>query len=295
VEVRPVDVNHSEWDCTLEKTARGAFALRLGFRQVKGFREVDAAKLVAARGAGFATLRAAWRAGLSVRALVALADADAWNSLGLNRRDALWQIKGLGGEPLPLFAFAEAHLPPGHNLPPSAQGEPPVVLPVMTAGEQVLADYRHLGLSLKQHPAALLRGSFAADGIVPNAGLSQVPDGSRVTVAGIVLVRQQPGTASGVIFMTIEDETGVANIIVWRNVFERFRKNVLASRLIAVRGRVQRDDSGYVIHVVAERFTDLSHRLQDLVARPSQDINEADEPRGRPRRPPLLPASRDFH
>ncbi|HEY5608110.1 MAG TPA: error-prone DNA polymerase [Alphaproteobacteria bacterium] len=299
VEVRPVDVNHSEWDCTLEKTARGAFALRLGFRQVKGFREVDAAKLVAARGAGFATLRAAWRAGLSVRALVTLADADAWGSLGLKRRDALWQIKGLGGEPLPLFAFAEATLQPGHNLPPSARAEPAVavVLPAMTAGEQVLADYRHLGLSLKQHPVALLRQSFAADGIVPNARLAQAPDGSRVTVAGIVLVRQQPGTASGVIFMTIEDETGVANVIVWRNVFERFRKNVLASRLIAVRGRMQRDDSGYVIHVVAERFTDLSHRLHDLIARPSQDINEADEPRGRgrARRAALVPASRDFH
>ena len=291
VEVRPVDVNHSDWDCTLEPTLNGRMAMRLGFRQVKGFREIDAARLMAARGDGYATLRDLWRrSGLTPKALETLANADAWGSLGLNRRDALWQIKGLGGEPLPLFAHAEALAPFGHNAPPIETAyEPAVSLPAMPLGWQVIEDYRHLSLSLKKHPVGLLRERLAADGIVPNARLLQIQNDTRVTVSGLVLVRQQPGTASGVIFITLEDETSVANIIVWPKIFERYRRVLLESRLLAVSGKLQKE--GIVIHVIADRLIDRTADLSllsemdgsfdrvmaraDEVRRPGRDLRHA--------------------
>ena len=303
VEVRPVDVMHSDWDCTLEVIAaespsRGGkpkFALRLGFRQIKGFREEDAAELVKARQQGdFATMRSVWlRAGLGKRALETLAKGDAWGGLGFNRRSALWAAKGMGPKPLPLFAAADR----------AETAEPPVILPAMSLGQAVTEDYRHLGLSLKAHPMALLRAHFAAQGIVPSARLKELRDGAKAQVVGIVLIRQQPGTASGVIFVTLEDETGVANIVVWPRIFQQFRRELLGSQLLGVTGLVQRDESGFVIHLVADRLVDLSSRLHGLgdPARPYADmLSRSDEGKGGPNeryaaaRARVIPASRDF-
>ena len=264
VEVRPIDVNHSEWDCTLEKTTNGSPALRLGLRQAKGVKEIDAAKLVAMRDQGYGTVRDAWRcAGIGPAALAKMARADAWGSVGLERRGTLWQIHGLGEAPLPLFAQAEARVLPGSNRPPpELAAEPEIALPAMTLGEQVVEDYRNLGLTLRRHPCALLRPTLAKDGIVPNADLARMDNGKWVAVSGLVVVRQQPGTASGVIFVTLEDETGVANVIVWPSVLYRFRRALLESRLLRVAGRLQRE--GIVIHVVADRLTDLTGHLRSL-------------------------------
>ena len=298
IEVRPVDVMHSDWDCTLEPDGNGGFALRLGFRQIKGFQRKSRCRrpIVAARQRrDFTTMRSLWLgAGLNTRALETLAKGDAWRSLKLDRRGALWAAKGLGDAPLPLFAGLEAETE-----------EPDVKFPPLSVGEDVGGDYRHLRLSLKQHPVALLRDRLGkAQGIVPNeAQLSKTRSGRRVEVAGLVLNRQQPGTASGVIFMTIEDETGIANIVVWPRVFERFRRPLLGSRLLAVEGKVERDESGFVIHVIADRLTDLSRDLGRLGAPPSPydaSVSLADEVRhpGFDRRGPpgngVIPASRDF-
>jgi error-prone DNA polymerase len=258
VELRPVDVNHSDWDCTLEPASDdGRRALRLGFRQVKGLAETEIRdKLVAQRLALFrwpAELQ--HRTGLSRGALERLADADAFRSMGLDRRQALWAVKGLEHvkpeTPLPLLA-------------PLAAGSPelPAPLPAMGLGEQVVEDYRATGLSLKRHPLALLRPELAARRILRNAQLATAPPSGLVKIAGLAIVRQQPATASGVIFMTLEDETGIANIVVWRKVFERFRPVVMGAKLVEVTGRLQRE--GEVIHVVAGRLTDLSPLLRRL-------------------------------
>jgi error-prone DNA polymerase len=297
VEVRPVDVMHSVWDCTLEPLSNGEeFALRLGFRQLKGLREQDALKLIAARDQGdFATMRAVWlQAGLSNRALETLAKGDAWGSLKMNRRGALWAAKGMGPAPLPLFAAADK----------MEAAEPAVSLPAMSMGQEVTEDYRHLSLSLKTHPVALLRETFAGQGFVPSARLKDLRDGARISVAGIVLIRQQPGTASGVIFVTLEDETGVANIVVWPRIFQAFRRELLGSQLMGVNGLVQRDKSGYVIHVVADQLIDLSAHLHALgtPVRPFADmLSRSDEvkssgplDRHAGMRARVIPASRDF-
>jgi error-prone DNA polymerase len=258
VELRPVDVNHSNWDCTLEPIGDdGRRALRLGFRQVKGLAEVEIRdKLVAQRHGPFrwpAELQ--HRTGLSRGALERLADADAFRSMGLDRRQALWAVKGLG------YVKAETPLP---LLAPLAAGspEPPAPLPAVSLGEHVVEDYRATGLSLKRHPLALLRPELAARRILPNARLATVPLSGLVKIAGLAIVRQQPATASGVIFMTLEDETGIANIVVWRKVFERFRPVVMGAKLVAVTGHLQRE--GEVIHIVAGRLTDLSALLRRL-------------------------------
>jgi error-prone DNA polymerase len=277
VRVLPVDVNASHWDCTLEPAPShpalradlphkgerdwraaddAAYALRLGLREVKGLGEADAAALAAARAAlpeaRFADMHELWRrSGLKPATLALLADADAFGSLGLARRKALWAVKGFKDAPLPLFDRAAA-----------SGTEPAVDLPVMPLGEEVLNDYAALKLSLKSHPMALLRPAFARAKHVPAAALAEVTPGARVKVAGLVIGRQRPGTASGVIFMTLEDETGVANVIVWPRMFEKNRKTVLRSRLLSVTGEVERE--GLVIHVVADRMRDETAQLFDL-------------------------------
>jgi error-prone DNA polymerase len=265
VEVRPVDVNHSEWDCTLEPRGTGEgeregegpdarLALRLGFRQVKGFSERDAERLVAARGNGYPDPRALWRRSrLSPSALELLAKADAFGSMGLRRREALWAVRALEPAPLALFAAMGAD---------EQANEPVVALPEMGLGEEVVEDYTTLRLSLRCHPLALLRDGLAREGVAPAARLSSIANGETVTVVGLVLVRQRPGSAKGVIFTTLEDETGVANVIVWPKIYERFRKSVLTARLLRVTGRLQRE--GLVIHVVADKLVDLSERLSWL-------------------------------
>jgi error-prone DNA polymerase len=304
VEIRAPDVNASDWDCTLEPASDGAgLALRLGLRQVKGLGEEDANALIAARGSGYPDPLAVWRrAGLKPLALEALARADAYRSQGLARREALWAVKRLPGareasEELPLFAAAGVE---------DRGAEPAVALPRMGLSEHVVDDYLALRFSLKAHPLAFLREGLAAEGIVEAMRLAELKPGRQVTVAGLVLVRQRPGSASGVIFATLEDETGVANVIVWPSVFERHRAIVLKASLLAVRGKLQRE--GLVIHVVAEELTDMTARLAELkpgppmestqaradeVKRPSRD--QRPDIRRHPRDVNPMPKSRDFH
>jgi len=273
VEVRAPDINHSLWDNSLEPGTAAKerlharhrdmtddvgsnMALRLGFRQIDGLRADDLERCIAHRREGYDSIRDVWlRGGLSPATIERLADADAFRSLGLDRRAALWAARGLnrvgGEEDAPLFAHAAG---------PS--NEPDVGLPPLRIGEQVVEDYRTLRLSLKAHPAGLLREQLAARRAIPSAQLAETRNGARVRVAGLVLVRQRPGTASGVIFMTLEDETHIANIVVWPRVFEQFRQEVLGARLCAVDGVVQ-NESG-VVHVVAERLHDFSPLLAAL-------------------------------
>jgi error-prone DNA polymerase len=312
VTVRPPDINHSAWDCTLEPIGTGgeggdeggsddgggAWALRLGFRQIKGFRAADAAALTAARAGGgrFDGPQGLWRrAGLAPAALELLARADAFRSAGLDRRAAAWAVKGLGAAPLPLFAGL-AETAPGAPASGETGAEPPVALPEMPIGEHVVHDYASLSLSLKRHPVALLRGRMAAAGFAPAARLAALPHGRRVSVAGLVLVRQRPGTAKGVIFVTLEDETGVANLVVLPPVFERWRRPLLAARLLGAHGRVERH--GAVIHLRVERLEDLSAHLAALTTDPrfAGTPARADEVR-RPaadQRDPGLPKARNF-
>ncbi|MDP6404381.1 MAG: error-prone DNA polymerase [Alphaproteobacteria bacterium] len=260
VVVRPVDVNHSTWNCTLERHSSGV-ALRLGLRQIKGCKQDHAEQLVAARDRPYEDVFDLWRrSGLPATALETLARGDAFRSLGLDRRAAFWAVRGLADAPLPLFAAAERRETQARFQPEAK--EAPVKLPEAALGEQVIDDYAALRLSLKRHPLALLRPGFAAAGVLPAADLAEVAPESWVTVAGLVICRQRPGTASGVVFVTLEDETGVANLVVWPKVFERYRKAVLRSRLMQVRGTVQRE--GLVIHLIAQRIDDLSHRLGEL-------------------------------
>ena len=335
VSVLAPDVNASDWDCTLELPPSGAarhlprergrksldahesthppppagevarsagggrqrLPVRLGLRQIKGFSEVDAARLVAARQAGgpFESVESLKRrACLSDRAMRLLADADAFGSLGQDRRAALWAGAGLGESALPLFAGAAEH-----------GTEPAPHLPQMPLSEQVAHDYARLRLSLKAHPIAFFRADLDARGERCTADLAATPDGAFVRLTGLVLVRQRPGTASGVIFMTLEDEAGVANVIVWPKVFVRFRKEVLSGKLLTICGRLQRE--GAVIHLIADAILDRTAALERLAAggpampAPLAHGDEVlrgvrEDPRRQPpRAATLLPASRDFH
>jgi error-prone DNA polymerase len=258
VEVRSPDVGSSEWDCTLEDDASGGSpAVRLGLRQVDGLRQDEIAKLVAAREPrAFRDVHDLWsRSGIAKATLEKLAAADAFRSLGLDRRQALWEIEGLPAAPLPLplFAWGEAR---------ESDGEGEVLLPAMGLGEHVVNDYQTLRLSLKAHPMRFLRDDLARERVVSCERLRAARDGERAVVAGIVLVRQRPGTAKGVVFMTIEDETGIANGVIWPKTLERFRKAVMGARLVLIRGRVQRHED--IIHVVVEKIEDHGWRLAKL-------------------------------
>ncbi|MEA2978942.1 MAG: error-prone polymerase [Alphaproteobacteria bacterium] len=270
VEVRPVDVNISNWDCTLEAAPLGALnprhasmqqdiktkhALRLGLRQIDGFSEDWARTIESVRGAGFDSVRDLWlRTHLPPKALQTLAHADAFNSLGLSRRDALWAVKALqkAGDKDNLPLFARAAMP---------EIEPDAHLPSMLPGEQVIEDYRHLHLSLKAHPVSFLRRDLDARGIVRHELLSTLAPGGIVTIGGIVLVRQRPG-AGNAIFMTLEDETAIANTIIWPRKFEQYRPIVMGARLVSVTGVLQNEKD--VIHIVADRFEDLTPLLGRL-------------------------------
>jgi error-prone DNA polymerase len=263
VPVLPADVNRSDWDCSLEVNTQNvaggsAYAIRLGLRQVKGLSREDGEWVIAARANGYRRPVDLWRrAGLKRRALKALAEGDAYGSLSLTRREALWAVRGIGGDkPLPLFEAANE----------SDRGEDlPVDLPATTLGEEVAEDYASLRMSLKAHPMALVRASpdFPLGACLTAAQMAQAKDGDRLAVAGLVLVRQRPGSANGVIFATLEDETAVANIVIWADVFERCRRALLASRLMQVQGRLQRE--GAVIHLIADEVMDRSDLLDRLL------------------------------
>ena len=246
VEVRAVCVNQSEWDNTLQMRADGKLALRLGFRQIKGLREADAEWIVAARGNGYPDPESLWRrAGVPPTALERLAEADAFAGMRMNRRDALWAVRAIRApQPLPLFGQD------GEGI-----HEDTANLPQMTLGEQVIDDYLALRLSLRAHPMEILRPHLP--GLTPHANLAHAPN--RVSVCGLVITRQRPGTASGVIFITLEDETDVCNVVVWPKVYERFRRVVIGGRLLRITGRLQREEG--IIHLIADEVEDLSPTL----------------------------------
>ena len=357
VAVRPVCVNASAWDCTLEPATEKRFAVRLGLRMAKGLASIHGDQIIAHRRAGYRSIEDVWRrAAIPVAALERLAEADAFCGLGLGRRGALWAIKGLSDTRLPLFDMLEQHdgggppsaaskpvpdngmwpggmwpggmrpgevcpgdgrsgdmrpggapsgkdprNPPPHQPPDDRQGpgaEPAVPLAPMTEGRQVVEDYRSVGLSLRRHPVSFLRADLAARHIVRCADLATIRDGKRVTVGGIVLVRQRPGSARGVLFVTIEDETGHANLIVWPSVFEAQRRLILSASMIACHGKLQRESG--VIHVIADKLTDLSDLLRavgerdekGVGGRTARDIHMGS---ARPRpRPGIRVPTRDF-
>jgi len=330
VEVRAPDVNHSQWDSTLEPGPCAAgrlhelhrdmgddvlatHAVRLGLREIKATSGEDANLIAAKRGWGYDSIRDVWlRTGLNPRVLERLADADAFASLGLTRREALWTAKALGrvgdrDDDLPLFVASRvpgaaqhevvrcrpptpvlfgSKLGPGsasHRSPDASRcaasgtREPEIALPPMPLGEEVVNDYRFLRLSLRAHPAQFLRADLAARGIARNEALRGLANNTYVVISGLVTCRQRPGSAKGVVFMTLEDESAVANVIVWPKVFERARPVVLGARYVAVSGRVQ-TESG-VIHVVADRLEDLTVWLARLVDHSADSLTPADEVR----------------
>ena len=264
VEIRPVDVNASRWDCTPEAVDGSKYhAVRLGLRLVKGLANKDGAALVAARGdrAYRSIEELQRRSDVPAAALERLADADAFRpALGLSRREAIWAIRALRDEPLPLFAAAAR----AEEILPELT-EPAVALRPMTTGREVVEDYGAVGFTLRRHPVAFLRADLAAQKIASCAQAIETRDGRWTMTAGLVLVRQRPGSASGVIFVTIEDETGIANLVVWPKIFERFRRIVLSARMIAVKGRIQRE--GEVVHLVAQELRDLSELLRSVGSR----------------------------
>ncbi|ABI77284.1 putative DNA polymerase III, alpha subunit [Hyphomonas neptunium ATCC 15444] len=309
VEVRPVDVNYSDWDNILEpdERASGSFAVRLGFRQVDGLNREDMERLMVRRGTGYETPdRLMQHAQLTRSVLERLAAADAFGSMSLTRREALWKVRGEAPQQtLPLFATAGL----------SEQGsETGITLPVIPPSEHVIQDYQTTGLSLKGHPMHFLRSLHARRGVLSTHDAARLPNGCRVQTSGIVLVRQRPGTASGVVFITLEDETGIANLVVWPRVMERFRTVVMRSRIIQVKGRVQTAEN--VTHIVAEQLIDCTSELNLLtedmlrdplkgaLARPDEvarPVPERDGPPkrmagdGHPRNVRVIPPSRDFH
>jgi error-prone DNA polymerase len=310
VEVRPVCVNSSRWDCTLEGSAspsaggEAKLPLRLGLRLVRGLSNVHAAQILAARAdTPFASIEDVWRrSGVPAAALEKLADADAFLSLGLDRRQALWRVRGLGEAPLPLFAAADA-----------AGVEPEVALAPLAGGREVVEDYRTVQLSLREHPLAFLRGELERRRMVSCAGLARMKDGARVEVAGLVLIRQRPGKGN-VTFITLEDETGIANVILWQRRFEEQRRIVMGASMIGVKGILQRE--GEVTHVVADRLEDLTGLLDSVGERQfphrlapadggkgaASDPRESKRARGLPRAPSrpdqetvIRVKSRNFH
>ncbi|MEA2794653.1 MAG: error-prone polymerase, partial [Bradyrhizobium sp.] len=366
VEVREIDVSFSFAQNTLAQRSGKYHAVRLGFRQIDGFKWADpdeerlkqiqssfrgvaAAANPESRDCGFTRSLSSGRAlrgsvgvprndnpgraedwaerivaarqrrrftsledfardtALPKRALILLADADAFRSIGLDRRAALWAVRRLPDDvPLPLFEIAAAREQPDEN----AQALPDMPLP-----EQVVADYQTIRLSLKGHPMQFLRPMLAREGVIACEGVCHQRDKQNVRCAGVVLVRQRPGSAKGVVFMTLEDETGIANIVVWPKVMERFRKEVMGARLVLVEGYIQSSPE-QVTHLVAERLFDRSHDLVHLahdalgrkhvvpagpaLIEPLHDDRRQhpDNPAQKirhPRNVRILPPSRDFH
>ncbi|WP_259780110.1 error-prone DNA polymerase [Aestuariispira ectoiniformans] len=284
VPVRPIDVNYSQWDNSLEDPPpRGYHALRLGFRQIKGFSEHDALAIAINRPpGGYQDLYLmARQTGLSPYALEKLAEADAFGSLGMSRRDALWAVKrfGSGRKAPPALPLFDAAVNRTHNMAVSAEFGPEdaVVLPEMSQAEEVIEDYTTLRLSLRSHPVALTRDWLNQANVRRAIDLPKLEDGIKATHAGLVIVRQRPGTASGVVFLTMEDETGLANIVVWSKVFEKYRSVLMTAPMIGVTGKLQREDR--VTHLVAEKIVDLTPLLNRL----SGDSNLETRPMRHPR------------
>lgn len=266
VVMREVDINHSYWDNTLEEKEGKYCALRVGFRQVKGLKEEDMQILVAARDAGFVRIPQLLDAGVPLSALEHLADADAFRSIGLDRRKALWEVAALTDHAIGLF----------HGQQQDTTAEKNITLPEMSVEQHVIEDYRTLALSLKAHPISFVRDQLAALNVISNASLMNCKDGTNVRVAGLVLIRQRPGTASGIVFVTIEDETGTSNLVVFSNLFAKYRKEIVHSHLLMVEGKMQKE--GEVIHVVVQRCYNLSGLLAPLSQPKDTDYFDKEEP-----------------
>ncbi|WP_159726603.1 error-prone DNA polymerase [Sphingobacterium sp. 18053] len=252
VKVRPIDINHSSWDNTLEGEIGKPHALRLGLRQIKGFSMEEAVVLTQGRQSAYSSITGMMDVGLSLIALEKLADADAFTSLGVDRRQALWEITALGDRPIALFE--------GQTSESAMEGQ--IELPLLTKSQHVVADYARTSLSIKAHPVSFLRGKLDLLHVVPTAKLGLIKNDMPVKVCGLITVRQRPGTSKGVLFITIEDDTGFSNIVVWSNVFEKYRKEILRAKLLMVAGKIQVE--GEVIHVIAQRCFDMSGLLKDL-------------------------------
>ena len=287
VPVLAPDAAFSDWDCTLERNEKGLLCLRLGLRQIDGFREDDAHTIMNGRGYGYPTFADfARRTGLSKRALVSLAEADAFRGFGLDRREGLWAVRRLPDDtPLPLFAFEG-----NRGATPELGAESIAPLPPMPLGEQVLADYQTTRLSLKAYPTQFLRPVFEGEGIASCKEMGALADGAAVRCAGVVLVRQRPGKGNA-IFVTLSDETGVCNVVIWARIFETFRKEVMGARLLLAEGKVQKSPEG-VAYLMAEKLIDRSADLRLL----SGAVLPGHKPvHGHPRDVRILPPSRDFH
>ncbi|MBS0476171.1 MAG: error-prone DNA polymerase, partial [Proteobacteria bacterium] len=295
VEVRAVDVNASTWDSSIERTEAGAHALRLGLSRIDGFRKEWAETLAEARGKGrFMRIEDLTRTGLPPRALGLLADADAFGSLGQNRRSAGWDVRRMPPGQLPLFAALDA---------PELAVEPDANLPAMPLSEEVVADYQTARLSLKGHPVQFLRAALDREGVCSCAQANALPDGRAVRVAGVVLTRQRPGKGNAV-FITIEDETGIVNALLWARDLEPQRRAVMAARLMLIEGIIQKSKEG-VVHLMARRIIDRTTMLDHLteqgeiaaVQSRGDEVTHPQRPRrhGHPRDVRIIPPSRDFH
>lgn len=253
VNIRPIDINHSFWDNVLEEKNGRYCVLRLGFRQIKGMRVEDAELLVAKRGNGYQSVHELREAGITDASLERLADADAFRSIGLDRRRALWEVTT---RDRPVSVFQESHL--------KDPEEDHVKLPEISLPENVVRDYASTSLSIKAHPVSFIREQLESLGILTASSLGSIRNGARVKIAGLILVRQRPGTASGVCFITLEDETGTSNLVVFPQLFDKFRKEILQSKLLMAEGHLQRE--GEVIHVIVKKcynFNRLLGRLTD--------------------------------
>ncbi|MEO6359455.1 MAG: error-prone DNA polymerase, partial [Sphingomicrobium sp.] len=288
VVVRPICINRSRWDCTIEEQQGRYRSVRLGLRMIKGLANGHAARILAAREKPFTMVEDVWkRSGVPVVALERIAEADGFASLGLERREALWRVKALGDAPLPLFAASEAR---------EEGREPAVSLASMTAGREVVEDYRSFHLSLRAHPLTFLRPQLDAIKVTRCADLARTKDGRRIEVAGVVLVRQRPGSTN-VTFLTIEDESGVANIIIWQRRFEAQRRIIMSAAMLKVKGTVQRE--GDVIHVIGEHLEDYTPMLNAIGDMPFPHRRApADGANGGgpdPRTPKLLQIKEDYN
>jgi error-prone DNA polymerase len=268
--VRPVDVNHSYWDNTLEEQDGAYRALRLGFRQVKGLNENDMQALIAGRGMGYTSISHLSDSGVPQTQIEKLTDADAFRSLNLDRRAALWEVPALNDKPIGLFT----------GQPSESTKEAQISLPFMTQAEHVVQDYAATGLSVKAHPVSFLRQQLNMLQVTPTAELPNLKNGDKIKVAGLVTVRQRPGTAKGILFITIEDETGFANLVAWEKIFDKYRKDIVQARLLMVEGVLQIE--GKVIHVIIRRCFNLSKLLSTLTTvgnddQPVMTLSRSDE------------------
>lgn len=276
VQVLPPDINYSIFDCQLEATEKPLsklhpkhqnmqndiqtkFQVRLGFRRIKGLSKTEAQAIVDHRNKKYRSLRGFfYRSGLSISTLERLADADCFRSIGLNRRSALWEIRALDRSnsinEMSLFGEISKTTDP--------QIEPSVELPAMPLSEHVIQDYRSMSLSLKAHPVSFLRETLAKNGFIKNAEIEHINNNRKIEIAGLVVVRQRPGSAKGVMFMTIEDETGIANVIVWPKVFKIYRAILMSARLVSIKGTMQMADG--VTHIIASHLTDLTHLMETI-------------------------------